>query len=241
MSELEQKLEGICFYEQPIFLIDAAEKEEKKVIGSELLLRKTGGENRFPAMLYKEYMRDDASNLVFCTWLVKNIIEIINDNPGIQYSFNLDPQQLLYDSTFEAMKGLIPYCDRVMIEVTESIPSNRDIDQYFNYSVRDQIKRIHEMGFSVAVDDVSSGMNSFNAVREYTQDIDRLKLSLIQLRNVEEGMITVTISLWKALAANTGIDLVIEGTDSLEVSKWLLENGLEKQQGYYFATPRKLK
>lgn len=40
MSELEQKLEGICFYEQPIFLIDAAEKEEKRSSGANYYLEK---------------------------------------------------------------------------------------------------------------------------------------------------------------------------------------------------------
>ncbi|MBO7942678.1 EAL domain-containing protein, partial [Streptomyces sp. S9] len=132
--------------------------------------------------------------------MANELKELVKNKPNQYFSFNIDPQQLLYPSTIEALKALIPYQKTLMVEITEAIPSKRYFDQYYNNSMIEPIKQVHDLGFRIAIDDVSSGMNSFNIVREYGKYIDRIKLSLLQLRNVSKDLVQETVMLWRSMA-----------------------------------------
>ncbi len=134
----------------------------------ELLLREAGEDNKFPAALFKEYIRNNESNRIFCNWMANELKELVKNKP----------------------------------------------DQYYNNSMIEPIKQVHELGFRIAIDDVSSGMNSFNIVREYGEYIDRIKLSLLQLRNVSKDLVQETVMLWRSMAIDNQIDLIIEGIDN---------------------------
>jgi EAL domain-containing protein (putative c-di-GMP-specific phosphodiesterase class I) len=235
-AELKQGLSEMCFYKQPIYEV-AGGDQDPKLMGYELLLRKTGGENRFPAMLFKDYMSSSLGNQIFCKWLVQSVAEIAKNNPDDEFGFNVDPQQLLYDNTYEELKALLPYRDQIMIEITEGVPARRRFSKYYNYSLVEAIKQIHELGFSVAVDDVSSGMNSLNAVREYLQYVDRLKLSLIQFRSADPVILKVTVDLWQTLSEKHELEMIVEGIDSQATSDKLINRGLTKHQGYLYSKP----
>ena len=237
MDELEAAVDKLCFYEQPIFAVNN-EDTKGKLQEYELLLREAGEDNKFPAALFKEYIRDNESNRIFCNWMANELKELVKNKPDQYFSFNIEQQQLLYPSTIEALKALIPYQKTLMVEITEAIPSKRYFDQYYNNSMIEPIKQVHELGFRIAIDDVSSGMNSFNIVREYGEYIDRIKLSLLQLRNVSKDLVQETVMLWRSMAIDNQIDLIIEGIDNLSVSDWLVDNSIKLQQGYYWGRPR---
>lgn len=206
----------------------------------ELLLRRIDKENAFPAILFREFLEDDSTNEIFMSWLISELIRIVKNNKKKKYSFNIDPQQLLYSGTLKKIERLVPYADKLVVEVTEAIPSQRYMDDYYNNSLIEPVKQLHEMGLSVAVDDVSSGMHSFNIVRGYAQYADRIKLSLVHLYSLDVNLLRDTVSLWQSLAKDRNIDIVIEGIDTALVSDWLVNNDLNIQQGFYLGKPKKI-
>jgi EAL domain-containing protein (putative c-di-GMP-specific phosphodiesterase class I) len=233
--ELRSRLSEMCFYEQPIFRVE--ENEQKTIFGYELLLRKNDGENAFPAMLFREYMYSSEANTILCRWIAETVGEIAAAHPTCHYSFNLDPQQLLYEGTVEELAKLAPYADQIAIEITEGVPAQRDFTQYYNPSLLAQVKALHEIGFSVRLDDVSSGLNSFNTVRNYIERIDGIKLSLIQFRNTDCELVVAALNLWQTLATHYDIKLIIEGVDGPAISDSLVKRNLNWQQGFFLGMP----
>ncbi|XRF77727.1 hypothetical protein OGM84_04850 [Pediococcus acidilactici] len=76
MAELEAAVVKLCFYEQPIFAVDN-EDTEGKLQEYELLLREAGEDNKFPAALFKEYIRNNESNRIFCNWMANELKELV--------------------------------------------------------------------------------------------------------------------------------------------------------------------
>ena len=50
----------------------------------------------------------------------KTLTRILEANPTKRFSFNLDPQELEYEETFDLLENLKEYKQRLIIEITEN-------------------------------------------------------------------------------------------------------------------------
>lgn len=118
----------------------------------------------------------------------------------------------------------------ITIEVTESVSS---LDEEF---VTEQIRRFHEAGFKVWMDDFGSGYSSLNMLQKFEFDCIKLDMRFMREFNASRKNHTIIKHLVR-MSKKLGIDTVVEGVETIEQVKFLLEIGASKLQGYHFAKP----
>lgn len=119
---------------------------------------------------------------------------------------------------------------QIVLEVTEGI-SIENIDE-----MADVIRELHNMGFTVSMDDFGSGYSSLNILKDLA--IDELKLDkvfLSETREEEKGAVIMKniISLAKELHITT----VAEGIETKDQEEFLKGIHCDIGQGYYYSRP----
>lgn len=119
---------------------------------------------------------------------------------------------------------------KIVLEVTEGI-SIENIDE-----MADVIRELHNMGFTVSMDDFGSGYSSLNILKDLA--IDELKLDkvfLSETREEEKGAVIMKniISLAKELHITT----VAEGIETKDQEEFLKGIHCDIGQGYYYSRP----
>ena len=156
------------------------------------------------------------------------------DYPIVPVSINLSKYDFeLCDIVEEIAKRVkastIP-TNFITIEITESVSS---LDSDF---VATQIRRFHEAGFQVWMDDFGSGYSSLNILQKF--DFDLIKFDMKFMREFDLSKKNhVIIRELIQMATKLGLDTVAEGVETIEQVKFLREVGCSKLQGFYFAKP----
>ena len=116
------------------------------------------------------------------------------------------------------------------IELTESA---------FIMDLKDQnmvADKLHEFGFTVAIDDFGSGFSSLNMLKDF--DADTLKIDTKFLDGFEcGGKVGTVVTSVIRLAKWLGIPVVAEGVETREQVDFLHSLGCETIQGYYYSKP----
>ena len=114
------------------------------------------------------------------------------------------------------------------LEITESmLGSNQEF-------MVEQIKRFHDEGFQVWMDDFGSEYSSLNSLKDY--DFDELKIDMRFLNNFSvrsQKIIAAVVNMAKQI----GIKTLAEGVETEEQFEFLRSIGCEKTQGFYFGRP----
>ena len=101
---------------------------------------------------------------------------------------------------------------------------------------RNQIRHLHDIGVSVALDDFGVGECSLTHLRNL--DIDTLKID----RHFIAGMLTSSRDTAVArsiidLCRNLNVLVIAEGVETIEQYQWLADNGCQLIQGFLVARP----
>lgn len=120
--------------------------------------------------------------------------------------------------------------DMIILEVTESVAMSNLA------RVKMVISKLHNMGFSISMDDFGSGYSSLNTLKDL--DIAELKLDkefLSEQSTSPRGQVVIEsiIHLAKALSITT----VAEGIENEVQLRFLQSVSCDIGQGYYFANP----
>lgn len=95
---------------------------------------------------------------------------------------------------------------------------------------------LSDMGFSIAIDDFGSGYSTFRYLRDFP--VDKLKLDQTYVKKLVLGSAdTHIIRAMIALARGMGIAFVAEGIETEMQRDFLLSEGCEIGQGYFFSKP----
>ena len=114
------------------------------------------------------------------------------------------------------------------IEVTESVVMHNE--GYMKYVV----KKLHELGYQVWMDDFGSGYSSLNLVKEF--EFDTFKIDMRFLSDMGKKSLIIIYSILY-MAKEIGIHTVAEGVETEEQFRFLKHAGCERMQGYYFGRP----
>jgi len=153
-----------------------------------------------------------------------------------QFSINISVRQFFHSSFLDEVKRLSDkYLNddtrkKIIFEVTETIL----IEDVYRISVI--INKLKCLDFSFSMDDFGTGYSSLSALREMPIEelkIDRSFVIHLGERRSDELMITTILSLAKIYNLKT----VAEGIETEEQFMFLLENGCDMFQGYYFSKP----
>lgn len=124
--------------------------------------------------------------------------------------------------------GAVP--SRLQVELTESAIMGDP------GRVCEQLHELRRMGVSVALDDFGTGHSSLRYLRDLPIDTLKLDRSFIQDLQASPRHATITASVLR-LAHELGLEVVVEGIETLAQHAWLLEHGCDIGQGYLFARP----
>ncbi|SDB90293.1 EAL domain, c-di-GMP-specific phosphodiesterase class I (or its enzymatically inactive variant) [Paraburkholderia lycopersici] len=98
------------------------------------------------------------------------------------------------------------------------------------------LRALREMGLSIAIDDFGSGYSSLAYIRSFMAD--RLKLDMSFVNGIGHSRADeVIVKAVLALGQTPGMRVVAEGVETLRQLEFLIENGCNEAQGYWFARP----
>lgn len=97
-------------------------------------------------------------------------------------------------------------------------------------------RELKELGVSISIDDFGTGYSSLSYLKELP--IDRIKIDRSFIIDLPENQDSVSIvKTIIALAKNLHLDIIAEGVETKEQLDFLLSEGCEYIQGYYFSKP----
>jgi EAL domain-containing protein (putative c-di-GMP-specific phosphodiesterase class I) len=154
--------------------------------------------------------------------------------PAIRVGVNLSALQFRQSDFQEVVRAALilsklpPHC--LELELTESILM-RDVAQN-----NTDLLALSELGVQFAVDDFGTGYSSLSYLKRFP--IDRLKVDRSFIRNVttdanDAAIVRAVISL----AHSMQMSVIAEGVETREQFDFLLAEGCDQVQGYYFARP----
>lgn len=141
----------------------------------------------------------------------------------------LDPVAGL-DSTIAAAQRHGFALERIVIEATEG-EAIRDLAHF-----RRTVDAYHGAGMRFAIDDFGAGYSGLNLLSEFQPDI--VKLDMLLVRGIAaHGPRQAIARAIVQVCADLGIDLIVEGVETLDEYAWFRDQGVRLFQGYLFARP----
>lgn len=212
---------------QPIFSVD--KNMNAQVNTYEMLIR--NAEDRFPGMDFLNSLSTDAGNNRWLKASRKSLNDFLAQHPDRRVYINIEPCQMNLAPTWDFLEETYhTYGDQVAIEITERRKDVHDIDYLDN-----EIKRLKDIGYNIAIDDVCAGSNSYSFIVRQLDEIKRIKLSLLLFRHEDQQTRRSFVEAWLKFAAAHHLDFVIEGISDQEIAKEFAGRPGILQQGFYWA------
>ena len=121
----------------------------------------------------------------------------------------------------------------IHVEITESALSDDD------GVVSDAIDRLHELGYSVWLDDFGSGYSSLNVLKDYQFDMMKIDMKFLEGFRMDSDAPVILDTIIK-LAGKLKMMSLTEGVETAEIADFLTKAGCGRLQGYFFAKPMPL-
>lgn len=99
-----------------------------------------------------------------------------------------------------------------------------------------QMQSLRAAGFSLSMDDFGIGYSSLNTLRDLPFTSVKLDKDFVQGES-ENARGRIVAQRTIALAHDLGLSIVGEGVETIEQARFLLENGCDCAQGFYYARP----
>ncbi|RPH30336.1 cyclic di-GMP phosphodiesterase [Buttiauxella warmboldiae] len=152
---------------------------------------------------------------------------------GARLGVNLAPSHLHAPGFKEDIQAFVASLParyfQLMFEITErDMVKANEASSLFNW--------MHEQGFEIAVDDFGTGHSALIYLERFRLDylkIDRGFVNSIGLETVTSPVLDAVLTLARKLSMTT----VAEGVETPEQARWLIDQGVNYLQGFYFARP----
>jgi len=153
---------------------------------------------------------------------------------NVLVSINLSSQDLTDNNFINVVKSkLIKYnvdISNIQFEITES-----SYLENFEYS-NEFFNQIKEMGGSIALDDFGTGYSSLSYLTKI--DIDTIKIDRTFVNQYDRSeKDTAVLKAILDLSKRLGLKVCSEGIETAAQANYLIANGGDEMQGYYFAKP----
>ena len=186
------------------------------------------------------YVLEDAKlihklDLFILDCVLRDLEEVAEKNlPIVPVSINLSKYDFELCDIVEEIKKRVDASkispNMITIEITESVSSlNGDF-------VATQIRRFHDAGFCVWMDDFGSGYSSLNMLQKFDFDLIKFDMKFMREFSMSKRNHIILRELIQ-MVTKLGLDTVVEGVETIEQVKFLREIGCSKMQGYFFAKP----
>lgn len=118
------------------------------------------------------------------------------------------------------------------IELTERVIMHKADE------VTKKINQLKAMGLHLSIDDFGTGYSSLSYLKRFK--VDKLKIDYSFVKDIGEGGSSSGATIVKAiisLAHNLGFIVIAEGVEKKEQLDFLIEEGCDEVQGFYFSFP----
>jgi diguanylate cyclase (GGDEF)-like protein len=210
-----------------------------KVIGYEALLRwKHPQRGMIPPMEFIPIAEETGMVAPLGEWVLRQACADARNLPADCFvAVNISPVQFMtrdfLDVVSDALRtsGIDP--KRLELEVTETaMMQDRDY-------AAGLLKKLGEMGISVAVDDFGTGYSNLSYLIDFPfhkLKIDRSFVSRIGVDSNSGAVVSTIVSLSRAL----GVKTIAEGVETAHQAAMLKAAGCEEVQGYFYGRPEPL-
>lgn len=225
-SHFDQALELLWMAFQPI-----VGWAERSVYGHEALVRSAEPTLMNPGLLF-----DAAERLGRVQDLGRRIRSRValhlNETPPEGLVFvNVHAADLSDPELYSPLAPLSAHASRLVLEITERASLERIPD------VRTQIRKLRDLGFRIAVDDLGAGYAGLSSFSQLEPDIAKLDMSLVRGIDASPRKASIVRSMISVCRSELGTRVVCEGVET-ESERDALENlGADLLQGYLFGKP----
>lgn len=211
---------------QPILQVD--HHLHAKVDAYEMLTRDTKG--TFPGIQFLHSLTTQKGNDYWIDISQQALDQVLADHPQRKIYINLEPCQMEFSNVWAFLDTIYQrYHNQVAIEITERREATHSLDY-----LDDEIHRLKDMGYELAIDDVSAGSNSYAFIVRQLSVIHRIKLSHLIFRNEDQEIRRNFVNAWQTFALHHHLDFVIEGIANRELAQEFAGNPMVLQQGFYW-------
>lgn len=157
-----------------------------------------------------------------------------NGFPDYKVNVNLSVVQLLQTDVVEVVEralketGIAPR--NLTLEVTESLAIN-DMER-----MKEILGRIKALGVKIALDDFGTGYSSLNHIREIPFDMIKVDQSFVK-ELAEDAYSQSFVKMVAELAETLGVNICVEGIETLSQYEVVRHMKVKYIQGYYFDRP----
>lgn len=155
---------------------------------------------------------------------------------GYHISVNISPKDFYFMDIYGIFTGLAEKYEinpvNLKLEITETAIIT-DVKSHLAL-----VDRLREYGFQVEIDDFGSGYSSLSMLKEINADVVKVDMGFLdRIDNTNMAKSRAILSAIISLSKNLGMDVVTEGVENREQVDFLINEGCDIFQGYYFDKP----
>lgn len=193
-----------------------------------MLMRDTSG--AFPGIQFLHSLTTQSGNDNWVGISQQALDQVLADHPDRKIYINLEPCQMEFSTVWAFLDTVHQrYHNQVAIEITERRETLHSLDYLDN-----EIHRLKDIGYELAIDDVCAGSNSYAFIVRQLNVIQRIKLSLLIFQNEDQETRRSFVSAWQTFAMRHHLDFVVEGIANRELAQKFAGNPAIFQQGFYW-------
>ncbi len=162
----------------------------------------------------------------------RQLKEWSDSRDNIEISVNVSPRQFYNPDLVATFKRITDTYNispsRLKIELTENSLIDNPV------SAIEKLHQLKKTGFHISLDDFGTGYSSLNYLKDLPVDTVKIDKSFIQKitdNSLDHSILKGILYFIKEL----NLDLIVEGVESLEQLKVLVELGCRTFQGFYFS------
>ena len=216
----------------------------KILTGAEALIRWNSSHNGLISpMDFIPFAESSGQIIEIGKWVIiqamRDIVKWKKNNLSIdKVSINLSIKQLsdkgFISSVVQSLKQTNCKPEWIEFEITESSTMN---DPESSILLLNEIKNL---GFTLSIDDFGTGYSSLSYLKKLPINklkIDKSFVDDIFINSDDEAIVQAVILIAKSMK----IEVIAEGVETQNQQKFLIENGCNLSQGYFYSKPLKIK
>ncbi len=226
-SHFEKALESLWVAFQPI-----VSWSKHKLIAYEALLRSNEPTLATPGAFLEAATRLGRLRDVGRAVRAKVAHEVVGKLPkDINLFINLEASDLNDDDLHDSCSQLAGMAHRVVLEITEraSLDGVKDVSS--------RVKKLKEIGFRIAIDDLGAGYAGLASLTQLEPDIVKIDMSLTRNIDTHPQKQSIVRSM-KKLCDDLRVVTVVEGVETKAERDTLVSLGCDIFQGFLFAKPQ---
>lgn len=162
-------------------------------------------------------------------WAVQCALnELVRLPPDVKMSLNLSPETALGPDLMTTLAGVD--CSRLIVELTE----HAVVADY--EPLRMALRRMRDIGVSIAIDDVGAGHSGLQALLELKPDLLKLDVSITSGLDVDPIRYSLADAV-ATFASAAGLGTVAEGVETRGEAEALRDLRIACAQGFLFGRP----